>query len=492
MRRNIHTTVWVALCSVLGALFLGGITGSFLSGPTLLTTFAVGPDTRTPLILEHGFGTVVQKAAPAVVNIASSKIIKARAPAQTQLGDELFQKFFGPEFLRQFRIPRERRERSLGSGVVVNSTGYILTNYHVIEDAMDVTVSLSDKREFTGKVVGSDPGTDIAVLKIDAGTLPALPFADSAKVQVGDIALAIGNPFGLGRTVTMGIVSATGRGGLGIEDYEDFIQTDASINPGNSGGPLTNVRGELIGVNTAILSPSGGSLGIGFAVPSNMVRKVMDEILRTGKVTRGFMGVVLQDVTADLASAMKLGATRGALVSEVMPETPAARAGIDAGDVIVEANGNPIIDRRSLQLVIGSLAPRALLALRVHRDGAVRNVKLALAEVPKEEQTASLEVQNETPAGDAQRIGITVTELTPLIRQNLKVPDAVNGIVVAEVLEGSAAELAGMKAGDVIQEVNRKPIATTGDFKSALSSRQSTVLLLRVSREGHNQFLAVR
>jgi serine protease Do len=426
------------------------------------------------------------------VNIASSKIVKAKAPASTQLGEELFQRFLGPEFLRQFKIPRERRERSLGSGVIVNSSGYILTNYHVIEDSMDVTVSLSDSREFIGKVVGSDPGTDIAILKIDADSLTALPFADSSKVQVGDIALAIGNPFGLGRTVTVGIVSAIGRGDLGLEDYEDFIQTDASINPGNSGGALTNVEGELIGVNTAILSPSGGNLGIGFAVPSNMVRKVMDEIVRTGKVTRGFMGVVLQDVTPDLVAAMKLGATRGALVSEVVHDTPAARAGIKEGDVIVEANGSPIVDRRSLQLVIGSLPPAAKISLRIHRNGAVRNVTLTLGEAPKEEETASVDAQSAPAlAADAQRIGITATDLTPLVRQHLKLGAEVKGIFVAEVQEGSAADMAGMKVGDVIQEVNRKPIASTGDFKSALA-RNSGVLLLRVSREGHNQFVALK
>ena len=293
--------------------------------------------------------------------------------------------------------------------------------------------------------------------------------------------------------MTIGIVSATGRGGFGFEDYEDFIQTDASINPGNSGGALTNVQGELIGANTAMLSPSGGNLGIGFAVPSNMVRKVMDEIVRTGKVTRGFMGVVLQDVTPDLASAMKLGATRGALVSEVVADTPAALAGIEAGDVIVEANGNPIVDRRSLQLVIGSLPPGAKISLRVHRNGAMRIVTLTLGEVPKAEETASLEPQGPpSPAADAQRIGITVTELNPQIRQHLKMSAAGKGIFVAEVQDGSVAEMAGMKAGDVIQEVDRKPIVSIGDFESALAGRRSGVLLLRVSREGHNQFVALK
>jgi serine protease Do len=491
MRRTIHTSVWVAIGFIVSALLLGGITGSVLSSPTLLTTFAIAPDTHTPLVLEQGFASVVQKSAPAVVNISSSRIIRAQASEQNEFGDEFFRRFFGPDFLRQFRVPKERRERSLGSGVIVNSSGYILTNHHVIEDAMEVMVSLSDKRELLGRVIGSDPGTDIAVLKIDADKLSTLPFADSSKVQVGDVALAIGNPFGLGRTVTMGIVSATGRGGLGIEDYEDFIQTDASINPGNSGGALTNVHGDLIGVNTAILSPTGGSLGIGFAVPSNMVRKVMDEIVRTGKVTRGFMGVVLQDVTPDIATAMKLGATRGALVSEVKPDTPAARAGIEAGDVITEANGNPIADRRSLQLVIGSLPPSAPLTLRMQRNGAMRVVTLTLTEIPKEEQTAAVP-QSAGPLEDTQRVGMTVADLTSQIRRHLHIPSEVKGVVVADVEEGTAASLAGVKTGDVIQEVNRKSVENAAAFKTELASHSSDVLLLRVSRQGNSQFVAIR
>jgi len=491
MRRTIHTSALVAICSLVAALAVGGITGSVLSSPKLLTTFAIAPDTHTPLILEQGFATVLQKSAPAVVNISSSKIVREQSPEQNVFGDELFRRFFGPEFLRQFRVPKERRERSLGSGVIVNQDGYILTNHHVIEGAMEVMISLSDKRELIGKVVGSDPGTDIAVLKIAAENLPTLPFADSSKVQVGDVALAIGNPFGLGRTVTMGIVSATGRGDLGIEDYEDFIQTDASINPGNSGGALTNVHGDLIGLNTAILSPTGGSLGIGFAVPSNMVRKVMDEIVRTGRVTRGFMGVVLQDVTPDIATAMKLGATRGALVSEVKPDTPAARAGIEAGDVITEANGNPIVDRRSLQLVIGSLPPGAPILLRLQRNSSSRVVTVTLTEMPQEEQTASV-TQPAAPLNDMQRVGMTVADLTAQIRSHLHIPSEVNGVIVADVQEGTAASLAGMKAGDIIQEVNRRSVKNEADFKTQLASRRSDILLLRVSRQGNSQFVAIR
>src|SRR5213594_3352489 len=291
--------------------------------------------------------------------------------------------------MRQFRVPRERREHSLGSGVIVNSAGYLLTNNHVIEGATDIKVVLSDEREMAGKIVGMDPGTDIAVVKIPTDHLSVLPFADSSKVEVGDIALAIGNPFGLGRTVTMGIVSAIGRGGRGIEDYEDFIQTDASINPGNSGGALVNVRGELIGVNTAILSPSGGNLGIGFAVPSNMVRIVMDQMIKTGKVTRGYLGVSIQDITPDLAEALKLGQTHGALIGDVDPDGPAARAGLQSGDVIVEANGKPVEDSRELRLLTSSMAPGSQINLRVLHAGQTRNVAIALAEMPVKQTAAN-------------------------------------------------------------------------------------------------------
>src|SRR5256712_3949079 len=235
---------------------------------------------------------------------------------------------------------------------------------------------MADKREMKARVIGTDAKTDIALIKVDAKDLPHVVLGDSSKVEVGDIALALGNPFGLGQTVTMGIVSATGRGGLGIEDYEDFIQTDASINPGNSGGALVNVRGELIGVNTAILSPSGGNLGIGFAVPSNMVRDVMDQIIRTGKVTRGYMGVTIQDITSDLATALKLEQTRGALIGDVDPGGPASRAGVQSGDVIVEANGKPVDDSRALRLTVSKMAPGSQINMKILHDGQTRNVTL--------------------------------------------------------------------------------------------------------------------
>src|SRR4030095_230846 len=285
MHNRIQTPTWVAAAALGLALIVGGLTGSVVHSSSDQAPYTVASGARTQIVFEQGFSPAVKSAAPAVVNISSSRVVRAPEGNLGPTDESILRRFFGEDFMRQFRIPRERREHSLGSGVIVNSNGYILTNSHVVTGATNVKVALSDRREMAAKIMGVDPGTDIAVVKIDTDHLSVLPFGDSSKVEVGDIALALGNPFGLGRTVTMACVSATGRGGLGIEDYEDFIQTDASINPGNSGGALINVRGELIGVNTAILSPSGGSLGIGFAVPSNMVRAVMDQIVKTGKVT---------------------------------------------------------------------------------------------------------------------------------------------------------------------------------------------------------------
>src|SRR6266850_543772 len=310
MHKTLRTPAWLAATTLALALAVGGVTGSIVQSSTQQPNYTVSSGARAKVQLDQGFSPVVKSAAPAIVNISSSKIVKTpELGPDSPLNDPFLRKFFGEDFMRQFRVPKERRERSLGSGVIVSTNGYIVTNNHVIEGATDVKVALSDNSEMTAKVVGSDPGSDIAILKIDRDHLTALHFADSSAVQVGDIAIAMGNPFGIGRTVTMGIVSAMGVGGLGIEDYEDFIQTDASINPGNSGGGLVNVRGELIGVNTAILSPSGGNLGIGFAVPSNMVRETMDQIIKTGKVTRGYLGVGIQNITSDLATALKVGRT---------------------------------------------------------------------------------------------------------------------------------------------------------------------------------------
>ncbi len=329
---------------------------------------------------QDGYAAVARAVMPAVVNISSFKVIRTYEYSPF-LVDPFFRDFFGEQF-PGLVVPREQREMSLGSGVIVDDRGTILTNYHVVEQAQEVKVALSDGREIRARILGADQRTDLAVLRVDKESLPHAAMGDSEKMQVGDIVLAVGNPFGLGETVTMGIVSAIGRGSLGLADYEDFIQTDAAINPGNSGGALVNTRGEVIGINTAIYSRSGGYQGIGFAIPSNMARDVLDSILKNGRVVRGYAGLAIQGLTPELARAFGLDDARGAVVAGVDPDGPAAGAGLRRGDVIVSFRGRPVVSDNDVRTQLSRLKPGERAVLEIVRDGRRREVTMVLSEPP--------------------------------------------------------------------------------------------------------------
>jgi serine protease Do len=372
---------------------------------------------------------------------------------------------------------------------MVSPDGYILTNSHVVDRATDIKVVLGNKREFNARVVGADRKTDIALLKIDAGSLPALVFGNSSLVRVGDFALAVGNPFAVGQTVTMGIISAVGRGGLGIEDYEDFIQTDAAINPGNSGGALVNVRGELIGINTAIISGSGGNQGVGLAVPANMARSVMDQLVKRGRVSRGWLGIGIQPVNASLGKAFRLtGEPRGALITDVSPGSPADRARLVAGDIILEIDGTPLEDSRELSLAVSTKSPGATVRLKVVRDGSEREFAVTLAEQPVAEEQKS-EREQKVPASAG--IGLSVQTMTAGISRELGIDSRTRGVVVTAVDPTGAAEDAGILVGDVVIEINRKPVGTAEEFRAATSQAGKQPLLLLIERAGIRLFKVI-
>jgi serine protease Do len=439
------------------------------------------------------FVKVAESATPAVVNISTSRVIKGRQGGAEQnplFEDPFFRRFFGDDFFHQFETPQSRREKSLGSGVIVDPNGYIVTNNHVVAKADEIKVLLADKSEYTGKVVGSDPKTDVAVIKIAATNLPAIPWGDSSELRVGEYVLAIGNPFGLNQTVTMGIISAVGRANVGIADYEDFIQTDAAINPGNSGGALVNTRGELIGVNTAIFSRSGGYMGIGFAVPSNMVRLVMTSLIKEGKVTRGWLGVSIQEVTAELAKQFGLKEANGALVSDVLKDTPADRAGLKRGDVVVKYNGHDVANAGQLRNLVAETVVGQRVTVVVIRDKREKELSVKIEEQPKE--IASIGGGSAAPSDNEVLSGLEVQQLTPDLADQLNLPHTITGVVIASVEDGSLAEDAGVLAGDVIVEINHQAIKNLEDYQRIgrqLKAGESVLLLL--NRSGQMLFVTL-
>jgi Do/DeqQ family serine protease len=442
-------------------------------------------------LAQNSYAEVVSRVSPAVVTIRSERRVRA-AEQFPFMDDPFFREFFGDRFRNAQPRPQERLQRGLGSGVIVSADGYILTNHHVVDGAEEIRVELSDNRTLVAKVVGSDPPSDLAVLKVDAQGLPVLSLGDSDRVRVGDVVLAVGNPLGVGQTVTMGIISAKGRStGLSDGSFEDFLQTDAPINTGNSGGALVNTNGELVGINSQILSPSGGNIGIGFAIPANMARSVMDQLLKGGKVRRGMLGLTIQQVTPDLASSLGLPNARGALVSSVQPGSPAERAGLKRGDVITAINGAPISDSNSLRNQIARTQPGTEVTLTISRDNREQQVRVTLGELPADKSRAATG-ESSGGATDTGKLGINVEPLTPALASRLDLPSRAQGLVVTNVDPVGPAAEAGIREGDLIEEVNRQPVRSVADLESALGQTATRPALLLINRRGDSLFLTVR
>lgn len=438
---------------------------------------------RTLARTNQAMSEVAAAVKPAVVNISSTHIVKAPGVTNPFFNDPLFRKFFGDQFEGKEK-PREFKQASLGSGVIVDREGYILTNYHVVKDADEIKVKLSDKREFRGKVIGTDPKTDLAVIKIEAHDLPVLKLGDSDRLKVGETILAVGNPFGLNQTVTSGIVSAVGRADVGIADYEDFIQTDAAINPGNSGGALVNIYGELIGINTAIFSTSGGYQGIGFAIPSSMAKVVMNSLIKYGKVIRGWLGVSIQPVTRELAKQFGLKDEKGVLIGDVIEDGPAEKAGIKRGDVIVSYNGNEVHDPVGLRNMVAGTAPNTVVSIGVLRDGKTLTIKAVIAELPASIQKMKKEFDNLLK-------GIQIQNLTADIRQKLNIPKYITGVIIVDIEGGSPSE--GVLApGDVIIEIDKQKINSEKEYEKAASAiKPGEEILLLIYRNGSTLYMTL-
>jgi serine protease Do len=489
------------------AAVLGAAAAAFLIGRVIdpeaaaaapPPSFAAGPSSgpgeaaAAALAGAPDFRDVARKVVPSVVTVRSQKTVRAGrnpfAPGDP-FGDDFFERFFG---MPRRGDPREDRyvERGLGSGVVVSADGYILTNNHVVGGGdTKVNVVTEDGKTYTAKILGTDPQTDIAVLKVEASGLRPIPMGDSASLEVGEWVLAVGNPFSeaLGHTVTAGIVSAKGRSNLNLADYEDFIQTDAAINPGNSGGALVNTRGQLVGINTAIVSRSGGYQGVGFAIPVNMARNVMDQLVKNGKVVRGWIGISIQDFTPELAEGMGLEGKEGAIVAEVVPDSPAMEAGLKQGDVIVAVDGRKVASNTELRNRISATSPGTKVTLTLIRDGKERSVDLTLGELPG---SAAASGGGEEPAEES--LGLSVRALTPEVAARLGYEDD-QGVVVWEVEVGSPAGEAGLQRGDLIKEVNRRRVTSLADYRQAVGSiQQGKVVLLLVRRGERATYVTLR
>jgi Do/DeqQ family serine protease len=484
---SIFSALALAAAVTTGAVWQGKAADATATAAQSVTTTAPA---RIATGGRDSYADVVKVVTPAVVTIR----VEGRArvsPTQFQ-DDELLRRFFGDQFGNPSRRGQAPHTRGLGSGVVVSNDGYLLTNHHVIDNATDIRVEFADGRTFTAKLVGSDQASDLALLKIEAANLRPLMLGDSDAVQVGDIVLAVGNPLGIGQTVTSGIVSAKGRStGVGDGSYEDFLQTDAPINQGNSGGALVNTKGELIGINSQILSVSEGNIGIGFAIPANMARHVMDELRTEGRVRRAQLGVTVQPVTSDMAASLGLSDARGAIVSSIESGSAAERAGVKRGDVIVSFNGQPVTDYNALRNRVADAKPGSNAAVGIMRDGSEKTLTVKL-----DEASANRSARNSSghapESADQTALGVAVEPLTPEIAARARLPRSLNGLLVENVDPDGRAADAGIQAGDVIVEANRKAVTSVDDLRTAVRSATDKPLLLLVHRQGRELFVTVR
>lgn len=438
--------------------------------------------------------SLAEKAMPAVVSIKVEKTVKLGSGRQPYLFNNPFE-FFGDDFMRRFfpgqqpgRTPqRQFKQRGAGSGFLISDDGYILSNNHVVGDADKITVKLHDGREFEAERIGTDPKSEVAVIKIDGTGFPTLPLADSAKIKVGEWVVAIGNPFGLAETLTVGIISAKGRSNIGIADYEDFIQTDAAINPGNSGGPLLNVQGEAIGINTAIYSRSGGYMGIGFAIPINMARYVKDQLIEKGEVVRSYLGIHIQPVTRELADSFDLDEARGILISQVVEDTGADQGGLQSGDIILQLNGKDVTSVGAFRNKVSRNAPGTTLELTVFRDGETMTMDVTTGTFPDVAGTTT-----GVPDDLVDKLGMTVKNLTPDLAQRFGY-EGQEGVIVSQVQYGGSAALAGIQPGTLITSVNRTPVSNVSEFRRALAESTGTGrVLLHVSDNRGSRFVVLR
>jgi len=504
-RRNAITLGAVALMAAslgLGSLLTGTISAQYSGEAASASTQASPADIQHAKSLSRAFRDVSKALKPSVVSISSvTNVRSARGPGadiRPELPPE-FRRFFGDDFFDQFQqrgLSPERnfQQRGVGSGVIVTADGYILTNNHVVSRADEVTVHLSDDRKFTAKVIGTDPKTDLAVIKVDADNLVPARLGNSAGMEVGDWVLAMGSPFGLNQTVTAGIVSAIGRANVGIVDYEDFIQTDAAINPGNSGGPLVNLNGEVVGINTAIASRSGGNMGVGFAIPSNMVRRIMDDILDDGKVERGWLGAVIQDLNADLAKSFNYDSTEGVLLGDVLADGPAAKSGLQSGDIVTAINGKPVANANQLRHRVAGLKPNSTATFEIVRNGKQRNVEVTIGLMDNDAlASARQSFGGEEPSAEVETdLGATVTDLTAETAEQLNVRGT-DGALVTKVEPGSAAASVGLRPRDIVIAVNSTQIKSAADFREAIEEVDlSEGVRLQVVTEGVRRYLFLR